>query len=96
MEKVAERQLTMKDNNSDSWYIAVKYIMRKNDFPDSRGLLHSTPTKFAWKGMVNKQINDYWVGFVRDQARLFLISYTLAVNSFMYIFGRSHHLLKSC
>ena len=56
--RLAERQLTVKDDSSHSWYIAVTNIMRKYGLPDPLDLLQCPPSKFAWKRRVNKQINN--------------------------------------
>ena len=53
-----------------------------------------SPSKCAWKHKVNKQINNYWVRFVREWASLNRSLQYLAVDN--YFSGRSHHLLKSC
>lgn len=57
-------------------------------------LLHNPPSKFVWKRQVNKQINNHWVGFVRDRASLYTSLQYLVVDN--YACGKSHHLLKSC
>ena len=84
----------MKDDRSHSWYIAVKNIMRKYGLPEPLDLLQCPRSKFAWKHRVNEHINNYWVRFVREQARLYPSLQYLAVDN--YASGRSHHLLKSC
>ena len=53
-----ERLLTVKDDSSHSWYIAVKNIIGKYGLPDPLDLLQCPPSKFAWKRRVNKQINN--------------------------------------
>ena len=92
--QLAERQLVVKDLCSHSWYIAIKKILVKYDLPEPRELLHNPPTKFAWKRQVSKQINNYWVKFVKDRASLYTSLQHLVVDN--YACGKSHHLLKSC
>ena len=92
--RLAERQLTVKDDSSHSWYIAVENIMRKCSLPEPLDLLQCPRSKFAWKQRVNKHINNYWVRFVRERASLYPSLQYLAVDN--YASRRSHHLLKSC
>ena len=92
--RLAERQLTVKDDSSHSWYIAVKDIMKKYGLPEPLDLLQCPRSKFTWKHRVNKHINNYWVRFVREPASLYPSLQYLAVDN--YASGRSHHLLKSC
>ena len=92
--QLAERQLTVKDDRSHSWYIAVKNIMRKYGLPEPLDLLQCPQSKVAWKHRVNKHINNYWVRFVKERASLYPSVQYLAVDN--YASGRSHHLLKSC
>ena len=90
----AEQQLTVKDDHSHSWYIAVKNIMRKYGLPEPLDLLQCPRSKFVWKHRVNKHMNNYWVRFVKERASLYPSLQYLAVDN--YASGRSHYLLKSC
>ena len=45
--RLSERQLTVKDDGSHSWYIAVKNIMRKYGLPEPLDLLQCPLSKFA-------------------------------------------------
>ena len=91
--RLAEQQLTVKDDSSHSWYIAVKNIMRKYGLREPLDFLQCPRSKFAWKHRVNKHINNYWVTFVKERASLCPSLQYLAVDN--YASGRSHHLLKS-
>ena len=83
------------DGNSEKYGRPMKSaIMRKYGLPDPLDLRQCPLSKFAWKRRVNKQINNCWVRFVREQASLYPSLQLLAVDN--YATRRSHHLLKSC
>ena len=84
----------MKDSESYSWYIAIKKFLVKYDLPGPLELLNNPPKKFAWKSRVSKQINNYWVGFIKHRASLYASLQHLVVDN--YVCGKTHHLLKSC
>ena len=91
--KLAERQF-VKDSKSHSWYIAIKKFLLKYDLPGPLELLNNPPTKFAWKRRVSKQINNYWVGFIKHRASLSASLQHLVVDN--YVCGKTPYLLKSC
>ena len=51
--RLAERQLSLKTDKSNSWFIAIKKIFVTYGLNDPYELLVNPPTKFGWKRLVN-------------------------------------------
>ncbi|KAK3105783.1 hypothetical protein FSP39_005674 [Pinctada imbricata] len=61
--QIAVRQLTIKADNSNSWFIKVKNILHKYDLPCPEFLLktiRSIKQVEAWKTKSNQKIAEYW------------------------------------
>jgi hypothetical protein len=63
--EIAERQLGMKAINDNSWFSKLKQILAIYELPSSHNILNLPPTKNAWKKMVNKAVNEYWIDHIR-------------------------------
>ena len=53
-------QLSIKDDNSHSWFIMIKKNLYKFGLPSPYELLENPPAKSAWKRTVNKKLVEYW------------------------------------
>ena len=80
--QLARRQLSIKGDKSNSWYIAIKDILLKYDLPHPWELLEAPPTRLAWKHQVRRQVDDYWVKTVMTQAALYSSLTYLQVESY--------------
>ena len=69
--QVARRQLAVKGDKSNSWFIAIKDILLKYDLPMPWLLLDTQPTKFRWKNQVKRKINHYWSEVMKSRASLY-------------------------
>jgi len=58
--EIARRQLSIKNNNSKSWFVEIKKLLLKYDLEDPIILLENTIKKEEWKRTVNKAINFKW------------------------------------
>ena len=58
--QLAKRQLTLKDNTSNSWFIAARRILHQYDLPNTLDLLEHPISKQQWKLLVKKSVNSYW------------------------------------
>ena len=47
--QIGARQLAMKNNNSNSWYVKVKALLAKYSLPSPFELIGNPPTKSVWK-----------------------------------------------
>ena len=54
------RQLSIKDDNSHSWFIMIKKNLYKYGLPSPYELLENPPAKSAWERTVNKKLVEYW------------------------------------
>ena len=69
--QVARRQLAVKGDKSNSWFIAIKDILLKYDLPMPWLLLDTQPTKFRWKNQIKRKINHYWSEVMKSRAFLY-------------------------
>ena len=58
---IAERQLALKKDSSSSWFIYVKKILEKYDFPSIYDLLNDPPVKTLWNLNIKKIFVNFWI-----------------------------------
>ncbi|CAC5371818.1 unnamed protein product [Mytilus coruscus] len=58
--KIARRQLIAKNEDSKSWFIAIKRVLFKYNLQSPILLLNDPPTKHLWKKSVRIAIDRYW------------------------------------
>jgi hypothetical protein len=91
--EIAERQLGMKAINDNSWFSKLKQILAIYELPSSHNILDLPPTKNAWKKMVNKAVNEYWIDHIKKMSTYFKsLDYLNASN---YSNGKAHAALAS-
>ena len=66
--EVLERQLAVKDINSNSWAIHVKKLLSQYGLPRPIQLLYSMCSKTEWKKCVKSHVTSYWFDQLRDAA----------------------------
>jgi hypothetical protein len=91
--EIAERQLGMKAINNNSWFSKLKQILAIYELPSSHNILDLPPTKNAWKKMVNKAVNEYWIEHIKKMSTYFKSLYYL--NASNYSNGKAHAALVS-
>ena len=57
--QLSKRQLTVKSDKSNSWYIHVKKTLMKYELNDIQDYLETPLKKITWKKNVNDAINRY-------------------------------------
>jgi hypothetical protein len=57
---LARRQLIVKSNESSSWFIEIKYILRKYNLQEARWYLDNPPKKSVWTSTVKRKIYEHW------------------------------------
>ncbi|MCG8047714.1 MAG: reverse transcriptase domain-containing protein, partial [Candidatus Thiodiazotropha endolucinida] len=90
--KIAVRQLSVKGENSHSWFIDVKHILIKYGLPSPWEIMESTPTKFSWKRQVKKQVDAYWVDALVSKAALYPSLEYRKTDS--YVPGKKHPVIQ--
>jgi hypothetical protein len=63
--KIAERQLVMKTQDSNSWFVATTQISYKYGLPSPLDTIADPPTKGAWKSTTHDAITYYWTTKLR-------------------------------
>ena len=69
--KLAERQLSIKCENSNSWFIAVKQLLVRYNLPCAFNILSDTPKKDPWNRLVSTHVNKYWAERIVASAELY-------------------------
>jgi hypothetical protein len=91
--EIAESQLGMKSINDNSWFSKRKQILAIYELPSSHNILDLPPTKHAWKKMVNKAVDEYWIEQIKKMSTYFKsLGYLNASN---YSNGKAHAALAS-
>lgn len=92
--KIASRQLALKNRDSNSWFIKIVELADKYELPSPYDMLQNIPTKYLWKQLVNKRINDFWLEQLVTEARG---KSSLNLLNFENIrLGTTHIVWKSC
>ena len=63
VKQVARRQLAVKGDKSNIWFIGIRDILLKYDLPMPWLLLDTPPTEFRWKNQVKKKVNKWGSGW---------------------------------
>ncbi|MCG7866749.1 MAG: hypothetical protein JAY74_10300 [Candidatus Thiodiazotropha taylori] len=69
--QVARRQLSIKGDNSCSWFVDIRNILWKYDLPSPWILLDTPPSKYRWKRTVKTRIDKYWADMLRSRVVLY-------------------------
>lgn len=92
--EIAIRQLAMKSNTSESWFPRVTEIAQQYDLPSPHDLISNSPEKAAWKKLVNKSVNNYYV------SKLLKESYDKSTLNFLNltdtVIGKVHNIWSTC
>ena len=68
--RLASKQLEHKSLDSHSWFIVVKQLFIKYDFPEVAEILATNYEQRQWKILIDKHVNQYWVTWI-SQAKLY-------------------------
>ncbi len=61
--KIARRQISMKDSNSNSWFIYTSKRLDIYDLPPIVDLLDDVPSKVEWKKLCKENVIRYWLNY---------------------------------
>jgi hypothetical protein len=61
--QIAQRQISIHEINSTSWFSLVRKHLLQYDLPTALEVLTGPLTKTQWKNMIDKNINQYWAVF---------------------------------
>ena len=68
---LAKRQLTLKSNESSSWFVAIKLLLRKYNMQEAIWYLDNPVKKTVWTGLIKKTVSNYWSKLVTDMIPLY-------------------------
>ena len=69
--KLARRELTMKGESSNSWFICVNKILRKYDLKEAYNYLDNPIKTSRWISLVKSSVNDHWCTQLTTLAQLY-------------------------
>ena len=90
--RLAERQLHLKTNQSNSWFIQIKKICLKYDILDCQDFLNNPLGKLQWKSLITKKIHTYWNDKIHKESERYS---SLKYISGEYMAKRIHPILTT-
>jgi hypothetical protein len=90
--QLARRQLAVKSNNSNSWFVVIKKLLLKYNLNDPIYLLDHPVERQEWKREINKQLNTVWKEQIIHSLNLYQNLQYLSYDK--YIPGKIHPILK--
>ena len=91
--RIARRQLNIKGQKSNSWFVALRELCFKYDLPQPLDILNDPPGKEKWKRIVNKQVNGYWTARLSHQSTLYSSLKYLHTEDYSY--GQRHPVIQT-
>ena len=64
---IAIRQLAVKDNASNSWFIFIQGLLFKYQLPTAHDLIQELPSKTLWKATVRQAVIKLWTSHCRSE-----------------------------
>jgi hypothetical protein len=58
--QIAKRQLAVKNLDSHSWFVHMRFVLNKYNLPSIFELMNNPPTKHTWKTLIKKAVSNYW------------------------------------
>jgi hypothetical protein len=90
--KLAVRQLTVKAESSNSWFICINNILRKYDMKEASTYLESPMSKSKWRSVVKSKVREYWSSHIHTMSQMY--SSLQFLNSKSIYKGIVHPILK--
>lgn len=90
--RLAIRQLTVKTQDSNSWFIGVKQVLWKYDLVEAEDLLEGHLSYTEWKRQASQAINIHWTNKILHSAAY---SKSLKYLSKVYTPGKVHPILQT-
>jgi hypothetical protein len=69
--KIAERQLSIKNSKSKSWFIDIKRLFIKYGIGDPYKFLDTVLSKYQWKSLIKSKIHSYWISTISEICNLY-------------------------
>ena len=89
--QIAQRQLSIKNMESNTWFNVLKKIIWKYNLPDIYALLNTPYTKQEWKRLVYCNVQDYWRENILNITKYY--KYLNYLNCEIYKPGKQHPLI---
>ena len=69
--KIAERQLSIKNSKSKSWFIDIKRLFIKYGIGDPYEFLDTVLSKYQWKSLIKSKVHSYWISTISEVCNLY-------------------------
>ena len=90
--KLTVRQLIVKADSSNSWFICINNILRKYDIKEASTYLESPISKSKWNSIVKSNVREYWSSHIHTMFQMY--SSLQFLNSKNIYKGNVHPILK--
>ena len=78
---LARRQLLLKNDQSSSWFVAIRHMLRKYDLQEAIWHLNNPAKKSTWAANIKRTIHSYWHQAIMELLPLYKgLSYITAGN----------------
>jgi hypothetical protein len=71
--KIAERQLSIKNSKSKSWFIDIKRLFIKYGIGDPYEFLDTVLSKYQWKSLIKSKVHSYWISTISEICNLYSV-----------------------
>jgi len=84
----------MQSSSSDSWFPKVTEIAQQYDLPSPHDLISNPPEKAAWKKLVSKTVNNYYVSkLLQESCGKSTLNFLNLTDT---VVGNVHNIWASC
>ena len=59
------------ESTRNSWFVAIPKLFLQYNLPDCWDVVDNPPSKFQWKSLVDKHVNDYCVERIKSRVSLY-------------------------
>ena len=90
--QIMKRQITLKDNNSKSWFVYMENLVDRYELSPLDTLMSGIPPKSKWKKIVQKHVEEYWIDILITECKE--KSTLSSCNIDTLRFGKLHNIWK--
>ena len=80
------------ESTRNSWFVAIPKLFLQYNLPDCWDVVDNPPSKFQWKSLVDKHVNDYCVERIKSRVSLYSSLEYLTADE--YYPGKKHWILQ--
>ena len=68
IKEIINRQICLNYDNEDSFFCSIRDILGMYDLPSIIELQNQIPTKISWKKLIRKEVGNFWLKRLQDEA----------------------------